>query len=399
MRRWMIALVAGILFLLYPSIVNAEGEEDAEAVETSSDDHSFIDRQIERLQLDEIQSYWEEVSTEYGGFLPESQKGSFKDFITGEKKFQIKDWGLGLIKFLLHELIVNSKLLGMLILLTLFSQILQTIQSAFESQNVSKAAYSVTYLVLMILAMNSFYVAITYASEAINSMIHFMIALLPLLLALMASIGSLASSALFHPLIIFLVNTSGILVNQLVLPLLFFSAVLGIVSTLSDHYKVSKLADFLRNISVGLLGIFMTVFLGVISVQGASTAATDGLTVRTAKFIAGNFIPVVGKMFTDATDTVMSASVLLKNTVGMTGLGILFMICVFPLLKVLSLGIIFNLSAAVLQPLGGGPIIECLSIIGKSVMYVFAALALVSLMFFLAITLMVAASNLSFMMR
>ncbi|WYP28558.1 stage III sporulation protein AE [Alkalihalobacillus sp. FSL W8-0930] len=380
-------------------MVQAVDEVNPPDEDSLTEDQTFIDRQIERLQLDEIQQYWEQVSTEYGGFLPESQKGSFREFITGEKQFQIKEWGMGLVKFLLHELIVNSKLLGMLILLTLFSQIMQTIQNAFESQNVSKAAYGVTYLVLMILAINSFHVAITYATDAINSMIHFMIALLPLLLALMASMGSIASSALFHPLIIFLVNTSGILVNQFVLPLLFFSAVLGMVSTLSDHYKVSKLADFFRNIAVGLLGIFMTVFLGVISVQGASTAATDGLTIRTAKFIAGNFIPVVGKMFTDATDTVMSASVLLKNTVGVTGLGILFMICVFPLLKVLSLGIIFNLSAAILQPLGGGPIIECLSIIGKAVMYVFAALALVSLMFFLAVTLMVAASNLSFMMR
>ncbi|MFK3937191.1 stage III sporulation protein AE [Alkalihalobacillus sp. NPDC078783] len=399
MRRFILIVVMAILFFLTPSVVQAADEVNPSDEEAIAEDGTFIDRQIERLQLDEIQQYWEQVSTEYGGFLPESQKGSFREFITGEKQFQIKEWGMGLVKFLLHELIVNSKLLGMLILLTLFSQIMQTIQNAFESQNVSKAAYGVTYLVLMILAINSFHVAITYATEAINSMIHFMIALLPLLLALMASMGSMASSALFHPLIIFLVNTSGILVNQFVLPLLFFSAVLGMVSTLSDQYKVSKLADFFRNIAVGLLGIFMTVFLGVISVQGASTAATDGLTIRTAKFIAGNFIPVVGKMFTDATDTVMSASVLLKNTVGVTGLGILFMICVFPLLKVLSLGIIFNLSAAILQPLGGGPIIECLSIIGKAVMYVFAALALVSLMFFLAVTLMVAASNLSFMMR
>ncbi|MBM0067665.1 stage III sporulation protein AE [Alkalicoccobacillus gibsonii] len=399
MRRLILLVVMAILFFFNPSVVQAVDEMKPTDEESLSEDPTFIDRQIERLQLDEIQRYWEQVSTEYGGFLPESQKGSFREFITGEKQFQIKEWGMGLVKFLLHELIVNSKLLGMLILLTLFSQIMQTIQNAFESQNVSKAAYAVTYLVLMILAINSFHVAITYATDAINSMIHFMIALLPLLLALMASIGSIASSALFHPLIIFLVNTSGILVNQFVLPLLFFSAVLGMVSTLSDQYKVSKLADFFRNIAVGLLGIFMTVFLGVISVQGASTAATDGLTIRTAKFIAGNFIPVVGKMFTDATDTVMSASILLKNTVGVTGLGILFMICVFPLLKVLSLGIIFNLSAAILQPLGGGPIIECLSIIGKAVMYVFAALALVSLMFFLAVTLMVAASNLSFMMR
>lgn len=221
MRHWILIVVMTILFFMNPSMVQAVDEVNPPDEDSLTEDQTFIDRQIERLQLDEIQQYWEQVSTEYGGFLPESQKGSFREFITGEKQFQIKEWGMGLVKFLLHELIVNSKLLGMLILLTLFSQIMQTIQNAFESQNVSKAAYGVTYLVLMILAINSFYVAITYATDAINSMIHFMIALLPLLLALMASMGSIASSALFHPLIIFLVNTSGILVNQFVLPLLF----------------------------------------------------------------------------------------------------------------------------------------------------------------------------------
>ena len=85
---------------------------------------------------------------------------------------------------------------------------------------------------------------------------------------------------------------------------------------MSDHYKVTQLAQLLRNLSIGLLGMFLTVFLGVISVQGASAAVTDGITIRTAKFVTGNFIPVIGRMFTDATDTVISASVLLKNTVG-----------------------------------------------------------------------------------
>jgi len=66
---------------------------------------------------------------------------------------------------------------------------------------------------------------------------------------------------------------------------------------------------------------------------------------------------------------------------------------------VLTLALIFHLAAAVLQPLGGSMIINSLSIIGKSVIFVFAALATVSLMFFLAITIMVAAGNLSLMMR
>lgn len=71
------------------------------------------------------------------------------------------------------------------------------------------------------------------------------------------------------------------------------------------------------------LGIFMTVFLSVISVQGTATAVADGVAIKTAKFVTGNFIPVVGRMFTDAADTVISASVILKNTIGLAGAGIL----------------------------------------------------------------------------
>ncbi|WP_059103297.1 stage III sporulation protein AE [Shouchella shacheensis] len=396
-KRMMVAVVI-LLSFCFVSFESVQAESEADAEDTFNQEE-LLDTQLEALKLDEVQQYWERVSEEYGGFLPESQKGSLTDFLKGDKQFHIKDWGIGLLKYLLHEVLVNGRLLGMLLLLTIFAQVLQSFQNAFEQQTVSKTAYAVTLLVLAMVAMNGFHVAITYAREAIESMVHFLIALLPLLLAMMASLGGLTSSALFHPVIIFLVHTSGLLINNLVLPLLFFSAVLGIVSTLSDNYKVTRLSALFRKAAVGLLGVFMTVFLGVVSVQGATAAASDGLTIRTAKFIAGNFVPVIGRMFTDATDTVMSASLILKNTVGMTGLILLLAICAFPAIKVLSIALIFNISAAVLQPLGGGPIIDCLEIIGKSVLYVFAALALVGLMFFLAITLMIAASNIAFMMR
>ncbi|MCM3762745.1 stage III sporulation protein AE [Alkalihalobacillus oceani] len=388
-----------VIFILGFALLLLAVCQPASAEEERMDEHGFVEQQLEQLQLDEVRSYWEKISNEYGGFLPEGQKGSFLEFVRGEKTFSPKEWGIGAVKFLLHELLVSGKLLGSLILLTVFCMILQSLQNAFEQHTISKVAYAVTYLVLMIIALNSFHVAISYASDAISSMIHFMIALLPLLLAIMASVGSITSAALFHPLIIFFVNTSGLLIQHLVLPLLFLSTILSIVSTLTDHYKVTKLATFLRNLAVGILGVFLTVFLGVISVQGASTAVTDGITVRTAKFLAGNLVPVVGRMFTDAADTVLSASLLLKNTIGVAGLAILLLLCAFPAMKVLSLALIFSISSAVLQPLGGGPIIDCLSIIGKSMMFVFGAMAVVCLMFFLAVTIMIAAGNVSLMIR
>lgn len=388
-----------VLVFLFVFIPNVQASGDTKADSTPLSPTELVNNQIKTMDLSELKQYWEDIINKYGGFLPESQKGSLYDFIKGEKKFSFQQWGQGVLKFAFQEFIANGKLLGSLIMLTVFSMFLQSMQNAFEKSSISKVAYAIVFMVLVILALNSFHVAINYANETMGTMISFVLALIPLLLAIIAASGGIVSAAFFHPVVLFLMNTSGILMQYIVLPLLFLAALLSIVSTLSENYKVTQLAQLLRNWSIGLMGLFLTIFLGVISVQGASAAVADGVTIRTAKFVTGNFIPVIGRMFTDATDTVVSASALLKNTIGIAGVAILLIIVAFPAIKILMIAFIYKFAAAILQPLGGGPIIACLDIISKSVIYVFAALGIVSLMFFLSITVIVAAGNLTMMMR
>ncbi|EIT87333.1 stage III sporulation protein AE [Fictibacillus macauensis ZFHKF-1] len=388
-----------LLFFLLLGVTVLFGVSFPQQAAASPLPDSIMEEQLSRFGTDDITNYWEKITSEYGGYLPETQKGSLLEFIKGEKTFSLKEWGKGIVKYVFFEVFAQGKLLGTLILLTVFSMLLQTIQSAFEKSTVSKVAYAIVYMVLIVLALNSFRLGMTYAKDAIEMMMDFMTALLPLVLALMATLGGMMSVAFFHPIVVFLVNSSGLLINKFVLPLLFFSALLSIVSTMSEQLKVTQLATLLRNVAMGALALFFTVFISVISVQGATTAVSDGITMKTAKFVTGNFIPVVGRMFTEATETVMSASLLLKNTVGIAGVVMLLLLAIFPAVKVLVLGFIYTFAAAILQPLGGGPIIDCLQIIGKSVFYVFAALATVSIMFFLAITIIVAAGNLSLMVR
>ncbi|WP_066060664.1 stage III sporulation protein AE [Neobacillus soli] len=399
MKQWLqiIPIIILVFFFLLPSVQAAAESNEKPSPPISAQE--LVDAQLKSLDITELKQYWEDITNKYGGFLPESQKGSLYDFVSGEKKFSFKQWGQGIVKFAFQEFVANGKLLGSLIMLTIFSMFLQSMQNAFEKSAISKVAYSIVYMVLVIIALNSFHIAISYTNEAIGTMISFVLALVPLLLALIAASGGLISAAFFHPVILFLMNMSGLFMQYIILPLLFLATLLSIVSTMSEQYKVSQLAALLRNWSIGLMGLFLTVFLGVISVQGASAAVTDGVTIRTAKFVTGNFIPVIGRMFTDATDTVVSASVLLKNTVGIAGVAILLIIVAFPAIKILMIAFIYKFAAAILQPLGGGPIIKCLDIISKSVIYVFAALGIVSLMFFLSITVIVAAGNLTMMMR
>lgn len=359
----------------------------------------IVNEQIKKLGIDEVQQYWDEVVNKYGGFLPESQKGDFIEFIKGEKKFSIQEWFIAFGKYLFFELLSNGKILGILIMLVIFSSLLQSLQNAFEKSSISKIADSVVFLVLVVFALNSFYVATQATQEAITMMINFLRALIPILLALIATSGGVISVGFFHPILIFLMHTSGLLVTYFVLPLILVSTILSIVSIINDELQVTKLAALIRNIAVGVLGIFLTIFLGVLSVQGMTTAVTDGVAVKTAKFVTSNFIPVVGKVFADVTDTVISASLLLKNTVGIVGLVTMLAIIVFPALKILVLALIYKFSAAILQPVGSKAIISTIDVIGKSVIYLFVCLAIVSLMFFLSMTLIIAAGNIVVMFR
>lgn len=367
---------------------------------TTSPTDALIEKQAEHLQTDQVENYWNKLMKEYGGYFPDSQTPKFMDLLVpGNKGLSFKSIMSAFVNYFFHEVLYNGRLLASIVILTVFSMILETLQTAFERNTVSKIAYAISYMVLLLLAVNSFNVAIGYAKGAIESMIHFMIAVIPLLLMLLASMGNVVTVTVMHPLIIFMIHTIGTLIYAVIFPLLFFSTLLYIVSSINDKYKVTNLAKLLRNVSVGLLGVVVTVFLGVISVQGGTSAVTDGVTLRTAKFITGNFVPVVGRMFSDASDTVIGASLLVKNAVGIAGVVIIVFLCAFPAIKILTLALIYNVAGAVMQPLGSNPIVTCLQTIGKSLIYVFAALAAVGLMFFLAITIIITAANMTVMMR
>ncbi len=380
------------------SVPQGGGQAERGELEQSAD--RLVKEQLRMIETGSVETYWTELVTEYGGYFPGGEMPSFMELVqAGGGGIRLVDMLKALLRYILHEVLYNGKLLAAVVLLTVFSMILETMQTAFERKAVSKVAYAVSYMVLIILAVNSFYVAIGYAKDAINGMIQFMMAMIPLLLTLLASMGNIVTVSVMHPLIIFMIHTVGTLIHAIVFPLLFFSAVLHIASAISDRFKVTQLADLIRKCAVGLLGVLLTVFLGVISVQGASGGVTDGITLKTAKFITGNFVPVVGRAFSDAADTVMSASLLVKNAVGIAGVVILLFLCAFPAVKILALALIYNVCAAVLQPLGDSPIIDCLETIGKTMIYVFAALAAVGLMFFLAVTIILTAGNAAVMLR
>lgn len=370
----------------------------AEEINIGQDE--VIRAQLEKLDLSEIDRVLREANSEFTGLLPVTNgQDLIKMILTHSYKLDFLGLIKTVLKYLFKEIIMNFNLLSKVIILTILSAILQSIQSSFEHGTVSKLASAVCYLVLISLALDSFWIAINYGKSAIDNMVSFMQSLLPMLLTMLAAMGGLVSTAIFHPLMIILISTLSTVINQVVFPLIFFSAVLTIVGNIGDGFKTSRLAGLIKDLSIGSLGILLSVFIGVMIVQGITGAVSDGVSVRTAKFLTGNFVPIVGKMFSDALEILISCSLLLKNAIGILGvIGIIF-VCAFPVLKIVAMILVYKIASALIQPIADSKVIECLNGMTKSLILVFAAVASVAIMFFAALTIIIGTGNLTVMMR
>ena len=387
--RFFVAFSVVVFMILAFIPVHATAEEQQMDLEM---DEQWID-------TEEIQVYWQDALRQYREFIPLSADEHWLDAVKDGSIFSIKDWFNGFLLFFLEEWRTNGKLIGMLFLLSLLSVFLKILVGSFENSSVSKISYLVIFGVLLTVAISSFYQAVNYTTETIESLSHFMFALLPLMLSLMASFGNVATVAFFQPLILVFTQVSGVLISKLVLPLLFISAILHIASFVNEEFNVSRLADLFKYVAFVIMGAFLTLFVSLMSLQGVNAAVTDGVAIRAAKYVTSNFIPVIGRMFTDATDTVLSASILFKNSIGIAGVIIILLITLFPVIKVLVIGLIFKVTSAVLQPIADGPVVDLIDVMGKYILYILVALLLMSLMFFFAIVMLIIVSNMTLMIR
>ncbi|OPG16459.1 stage III sporulation protein AE [Ferroacidibacillus organovorans] len=363
----------------------------SQAIPSASLDAKLLET---NTQTTALTSAWNKLGVDYNGYIPGISQGQLvSSFSPGSTSFPVISQLQGLFRYFFNALFSDARLIGSIVILTVLATILETMQSAFANESVSKIAFYAVYLVLFVIALSSFHIATADANQAIGTMTSVMYGSLPVLLSLIVASGGLTSAAAFHPLILFIVNTMSVIVQHLVMPLILFTTVLSIISVLSKQYRVSELAGFLRTTALTILGVGLSAFLGIMAVQGQLAGVADGISLRGAKYVASNLIPIVGKALSDASESIAGASILVKNATGIASAVVLLLICAFPALKILALSVVYNVSAALLQPLGDTPIISLLSTMGKSLTLVFAALAAVGLMFFFSLVIAISTTN------
>ncbi len=356
--------------------------------------------QLDSIDLREMEELINSMSSENPASMTDIDiKALIMKALRGELNLSLQGVLTGIGKKLFNEILINSKLLAQLIIISVLWGLLNNLTNSFGNNATGKIAFYACYLVIAGIAIKGFIVAMNIGYQAIDNMVSFMQALMPVLLTLLMAVGSITASAIFKPIIVAAIGITSTIMKDIILPLIFFAAILSIVNNLPSKVQISKLASLIKQGTIALIGLILTIFLGIMTIEGVIASSADGITIRTARFAVDRFIPIVGGFMSDAIDTVFGCSLLIKNAVGVMGLIVILTIMTFPILKILSLIIIYKITAVLIEPISDSKIVDCLNDMSSSLVLIFATVISVAIMFFIAVTALVGAGNITAMVR
>ncbi len=194
------------------------------------------------------------------------------------------------------ELLNSLKLLGSILVIIIIHSVLKSISDSLESSNVSQIVYYVQYILLVTVITANFTETIKIVKDTAEQMVGFMNCLVPLLISLMLFTGSIITSSVIEPIILFMINILGNSINLVLIPIVLIITVLSIISKISDKIQIDKLTKLLNSSVVWVLGIVLTIFVTTISIEGSLSSSVDGISAKTAKAAVSTAIPVVGKI-------------------------------------------------------------------------------------------------------
>ena len=180
-----------------------------------------------------------------------------------------------MLNLLGSEVVTSFKAIGSILVIIVIHSILKAISESLENDGISKMIYYVQYILIITIILANFSDIIKMVQDTTTNLVAFMNMLVPLLITMMMSTGSIVTSGVIEPIILFTINFIGNMIQDILIPFLMIFTALVILSKLSEQIKIDKLSKFFQSGMVWFLGIVLTIFAGVVSLEGTMASSVD----------------------------------------------------------------------------------------------------------------------------
>lgn len=252
-----ITIIIEILFCL-DNISLAKQEEN------SIDTSQIIELQKDSLKINDFIDEAKEYSTEILDDI-DMQK-LFEGAISGNIK--TNSFGKKILKKLFGELMNAIEMLVVVLVIIFIHSIIKCVSDSLENNSASKVAYYVSYILIISTIIKNFTDIIIMIKKSIETLVTFVNCLLPILLSLLVASGGITSAATLQSIILVVLTIISNIATKIIIPFSLITIALNIISNISDKVQISKLAKYINSSTIWVLGILLTIFVGITSLEG-----------------------------------------------------------------------------------------------------------------------------------
>lgn len=226
------------------------------------------------------------------------------------------------------------------------------------------------------------------AAQSIQDGANFLISFVPVFASILTVSGRVVSAGAYQTLLFAAAQGVAQLAARMLVPLLGIYLAFCIVSALAPDFQLGKAAQSVKTFVSWMLGLAVTLFVSFLGLQSFVASGADTLTLKTAKFVLGSAIPVVGGAISDALSTTHACIGLLRTSVGVYAVAAVCLTLLPILMECIVWIVVMKLASIAADIMGIAPVFQLFSAVLNTFGILIAILASFLLLVVVTTTLM-----------
>lgn len=160
---------------------------------------------------------------------------------------------------------------------------------------------------------------ISQGVSAVKATSDFMLALIPVLAGIITAAGNPTLALTYGSFAMAAAQAAAQTAGNVIMPLCGAFSAFGVSASLSPELKLTKLAEMIKKLAIGVLSFAAAAFSAVLGLKSLLAGSADTLTSKGIKLALSSAVPIVGGALSDAYSSIIGSVALLKSTVGVFG--------------------------------------------------------------------------------
>ncbi len=193
---------------------------------------------------------------------------------------------------------------------------------------------------------------ITTTAGAIQDCSNFILAFVPVFSSVVTAAGQPVTATTYTVFLFGACQIVSQIVSNIFVPLMGIYLAFCMVGSLTPGINIVSVAKVIKSTVSWGLGLLLTLFVGLLSMQTMVASGSDTVVAKTAKFLIGSFVPIVGSALSEAFAATQGYLKLLKATVGVFGTLVAALTFLPIFLQTIIWYLTVNITAAISDMLG-----------------------------------------------